>query len=124
VVTQNTGVVCDIRWGMLGHDSYDTNSQFITVESIQLQDGGSYAAVKQHLPMPFDVITKVLQENREELIAGSRWERAPVVIGAVENCFPPQAFYDKKKIARRIRDHAKDLKHYSWQVSELMKEDQ
>jgi len=124
ITSQNTGVICNIRWDMLDNESYDSTSQFITVESIELQDDGSYTPRKRHLSMPFDVVAKEMQNNREEVMSSSRWDCAPVVVSPVENCSPPAGtFYNKKKIDRRIRNHAKDFKHYSWQVREVVEQE-
>jgi len=120
VTIQNTGVVCNIRWEMIDSNSYDSTSQFITVESIEMCDDGSYVPVKRHLSMPFDVVAKALQNNREEMMSSSRWDCAPIVVSPVENCSPPEVFHNKKKMERLIRNNAKDLRHYSWQVRELL----
>ena len=119
-----TGVVSEIRWDMLGNNSYDSNSQFITVECIEHQSDGTYSPVKRHLPMPFDIIAKELRSERDELIRSSRWSRAPVIVSPVDSCNPPGRFFDRKILERQIRNDAKDLKHYSWQVQELMAEEQ
>jgi hypothetical protein len=105
---------------MLGYSSYDTNSQFITVECIELQSDGTYSALKRHLCLPFDIIAKALKSERDELIKSSRWSRAPVIVSPVDSCNPPRRFFDRKLIERRVRNEAKDLKHWSWQVQELM----
>jgi hypothetical protein len=115
-----TGVVSEIRWDMLGYSSYDTNSQFITVECIELQSDGTYSALKRHLCLPFDIIAKALKSERDELIKSSRWSRAPVIVSPVDSCNPPRRFFDRKLIERRVRNEAKDLKHWSWQVQELI----
>jgi len=41
-------------------------------------------------------------------------------VSPVENCSPPEVFHNKKKMERLIRNNAKDLRHYSWQVRELL----
>ena len=124
VNTALTGVVSEIRWDMIGKDSYDSNSQFITVECIELQSDGTYSPVKRHLPFPFDIVAKELKSEKAELINTSRWSRAPVIVSPVDNCDPPGRFFDRKLLVRGIRNEAKDLKNYSWQVQELMREEQ